>query len=135
MAITGPFSVYYKYTDDIKVLLGSYTKPSSGDNSHGGIYKKNLGVYTMYNDGYYVYNGAVSFDNSQYSAEFVFDNNFIDVSYNVEFDNNDVKEYGVSVFNKYVDRFTVVRKSDQGGISPINDVRITIEFKVFGYWK
>ena len=135
MAITGSFSVYYKYTDDIKVLLGSYTKPSSGDESHGGIYKQKPGVYTMYNDGYYVYNGAVSFDNSQYSAEFVFDNNFIDVSYNVEFDLNDVKAYGVSASNKYVDRFTVVRKDGQGGVSPVNDVRITIEFKVFGYWK
>lgn len=140
MAITGSFSVYYKYTDDIKVLLGSYTKPSSSGGSGGGsggsspptygIYEQKPGVYTMYKNGSYVYKGAITFNKSLKSTEFVFEKPFVNTDYNVKFDKSDVEAYGISVAGRYVDRFTA-----NCAYPPVDDsLNLTIQFDVDGRW-
>ena len=121
-------SVYYGYSDNINILLGTYEKkPSgSGSNDHGGVYKYTHN-YTMYNDGYYVYKGTLVFSNSIPSVQVTFDQPFKTNNYMLTF-NPSVPD--VSVSSIYTTNFIAYYKgySQLIGELPIN-------YEATGKWK
>ena len=121
-------SVYYGYSDDINILLGTYEKTQSGSGStdHGGVYKYTRN-YTMYNDGYYVYKGTLTFNSSIPSVQVTFDQPFKTANYTIIFDPS---MPGMTVSSRYTTNFIVYYKDyfQLIGELPIN-------YEATGKWK
>ena len=121
-------SVYYRYSDDINILLGTHEKTPSGsdNNDHGGIYKYTHN-YTMYNDGYYVYKGTLIFSSSIPSVQVTFDQPFKTSNYMLIF-NPSMTDMSVS--SRYETNFIAYYKgySQLIGELPIN-------YEATGKWK
>ena len=121
-------SVYYGYSDDINILLGTYEKTSSGSgsNDHGGVYRYTHN-YTMYNDGYYVYKGTLTFSSSIPSVQVTFDQPFKTANYMLTFDPS---MPGMSVSSRYTTNFIAY----YNGYSSLID-KLSINYEATGQWK
>ena len=121
-------SVYYGYSDDINILLGTYEKTPSGSdsNDHGGVYRYTHN-YTMYNDGYYVYKGTLTFNSSIPSIQVTFDQPFKTANYMLIFDPS---APGISVSSRYTTNFIAYYK----GYSSLID-KLSINYEATGQWK
>lgn len=121
-------SVYYRYSDDINILLGTHEKTPSGSdsNDHGGVYKYARN-YTMYNDGYYVYKGTLIFSSSIPSVQVTFDQPFKTANYTLIFNPSTP---GMSVSSRYTTNFIAYYKNYSQLIG-----ELPIDYKATGYWK
>ncbi len=124
-------SIYYGYSDDINILLGTYVKaPSSSDgNDHGGVYKY-TNYYTMYNDGYYVYSGTLVFSKSVPSTQARFDPPFVNANYTINLDPTYINTYGISCTSRYTTNFVAYCSRP-----PENGSMISVAYTATGKWK
>lgn len=121
-------SIYYRYSDDINILLGTYVKSQSGSdsNEHGGVYKY-ASNYTMYNDGYYEYWGTLIFSPSTPSIQVYFDQPFTTSNYTLIFDPS---VPGFTVSTRLETNFTAYYKAYSSLVDSLS-----ISYKATGKWK
>lgn len=122
-------SVYYKYTNDIDILLGSYEKPSP---PHGGIYEEGDG-YTKYNDGYCVQTGyvkGVTKDDQRISTNLKVP--FINTSYSLSFP---ATESGILTAHSYSKRTNYFSVHIYYHHNVIGDGPFEAAYEATGYWK
>ena len=122
-------SVYYKYDNDVNILLGSYEKPSP---PHDGIYEKGDG-YVKYNDGYCEQTGYVEgVTKSEKTITTNLKIPFINTSYSVYFpasENGILTTFGLSKRTNY---FSV---SIYYHHNVIGDGPFKVGYEATGYWK
>lgn len=120
-------SVYYKYTNDIDILLGTKEKPP-----HDGVYKQ-TDDYVMYNDGYLVQTGTTDIPVTYRGDVTInFKVPFINTNYNVSF-SSDFTTIKVSSSSKYEDHYSATVNTIIPGVNPGS--RININYTATGYWK
>ena len=125
-------NVYYGYSDDVSILLGSKTiadssdSGSSGSDDHGGILYSGTG-YTIYEDGYYVSTGKAYVRSEYPNVSVTFTKPYSSTSYTVTFTNENTNSGTINIYSKTTTGFTA--QSPTGSLG-----YVYVTYEVTGYY-